>query len=61
MDLSSLFSDMSVVFGVFCLGLLIVGLFGLSKAGKLTRDSRIIFIVMFVLVLLFLALTIFGK
>lgn len=61
MDLSMLFSSTLAIFGLVCLGLLIVTWFGLSRAGKMTKVSRIIFIIMFVLVILFLAITVIGK
>jgi hypothetical protein len=61
MDLNSLFGDLSIDLGLFCLGLLVVGWIALSKSGRLTRESRIIFTIMFVLAGLFLALTLFWK
>jgi drug/metabolite transporter (DMT)-like permease len=61
MNLTSFFGDLSVVLGLLCLALLAVGWVALSRSGRLTRESRIIFTVMFVLAGLFLALTLFGK
>ena len=58
MDLGVLFDDAMIIIGVVCLGLLAVGWIGLSRGKMMTRDSRIIFIVMFVLVLLFLVISI---
>ena len=58
MDLGVLFDDAMIIIGVVCLGLLAVGWIGLSRGKGLTGDSRIIFIVMFVLVLLFLVISI---
>ena len=61
MNILSLFNNALTIFGLFLLVVLLIAMSLLSKRKALTRDSRAIFLIMFIILALFVVITFVGK
>jgi len=61
MNILSLFNNALTIFGLFLLVVLLIAMALLSKRKALTRDSRAIFLIMFIILALFVVITFVGK
>ena len=61
MNILPLFNNALTIFGLFLLVVLLIAMALLSKRKALTRDSRAIFLIMFIILALFVVITFVGK
>ena len=61
MNILSLFTNVLTLFGLFLLVVLLLAMALRSKRKSLTRDSRAIFLIMFIILALFVVITFVGK